>query len=290
MAYLRDTVIAKMSSIFKTGFDIRWSRRLIAIASLLAAMASTAIAEDFTDEELAYGKDDRVQQIRSLADAVDIAEANKRRTRDRAEKEALTKRVSELKRALNEVKRKTPEDFARARRERLEEERRQVTAMEQQKAREAEADAERMKVSGNCPLRIDFATFAHLTDVRVIALFHRVDATTTLGLTPLTAVVLEVTNRSPQEVEAWEMSYELLDGFDEVLYTGDNRNPLVAPGEQAKIRVSAPHVPEAVQMRIYVQRVKSKDDAVWERKPEFQQVGVTVRKLEGADFMKRDRR
>lgn len=267
-----------------------WYIRLLTCFSLQMATALPSVAQDFTDEELAYGKDDRTQQIRSLADAVDVAEASKRRTRNRTEKEALTKRVAELKRALNEAKRKTPEDFAKARRERLEEERRQIVAMEQQKAREAEADVERMKVSGNCPLRIDFATFAHLTDVRVIALFHRVDATTTLGLTPLTAVVLEVTNRSPQEVEAWEMSYELLDGFDEVLYTGDNRNPLVAPGEQAKIRVSAPHVPEAVQMRIYVQRVKSKDGAIWERKPEFQQVGVTVRKLEGADFMKRDRR
>jgi hypothetical protein len=245
-----------------------------------------AMGQEFSEQELADAKEDRTNAIRRLADGVSVAEKSKRNTKDPRQKEAITARIAELKRALNEAKRKTPEDYAAKKREESAREQDELAAKQRRMEAEAEADAARMKINGNCPLRVDFATFAHLSDVDSIGLFHDVDPNTTLGLTPLTAIVFEVTNRSTQDVEAWEMTYELLDGFDEVLYAGQFRNPLVSPGDHARARISAPHVPQAVQMRIHVERAKSRNGTLWQRMPEHKEVGLLVRKLEGADFFK----
>jgi hypothetical protein len=263
------------------------SVKSIIVSAFVGLVFSLALADDpFTAAELEAGAIDRQEEIKRSADEVSSLEESKRKTKDRNRKQVLTQQIIEKKRELNAIKRKSPEDYARVRREVRDEERRKLSEAAKKQEEEAKADIERMKVSGNCPLRVDFATFAHLSDVNSIAMFHNVDAATTLGLTPISVVVFEVTNRTPQEVEAWEMSYELLDGFDQVLHEGSHRNPLVAPGKTARIRLSTRHMPEAVQMRVHVERSKSSDGTLWERTPEHKEVGASVRKLEGADFLK----
>jgi hypothetical protein len=256
---------------------------LLAIFSVIANAAEEA---PFTPPEIEAGKADRREAIKKLADDIDQLEATKHKTFNRNAKQSLAHEIAKKTRALNETKRKTPEDFARDRRAAYQEQQAKLTAIAKQKEEDAKADLDRMKVSGNCPLRVDFATFAHLSDEDSIALFHKVDAATTLGLTPISVIVMEVTNRSPHAVEAWQINYELLDGFDQVIHTGSHRNPLVASGEKSRVRLSTMHLPEAVQMRVYVERAKSSDGTLWERKPEHQQVGAAVKKLEGADLMK----
>jgi hypothetical protein len=255
---------------------------------VLAFLASETVGDEtpFTPNEVEAGKADRREAIKAIAEDISQLEETKRKSASRDQKQSLTQEILKKTRLLNETKRKTPEHFARDRRAAREVEQSKLAEIAKQKEEEAKADIERMKISGNCPLRVDFATFAHLSDVESIALFHKVDAATTLGLTPISVMVLEVTNRSPNAVEAWQINYELLDGFDKVIHAGSHRNPLVPSGETARMQLSTKHVPEAVQMRIYVERTKLSDGAVWERKPEHQQVGATVKKLEGADLMK----
>ncbi len=262
------------------------------IAILFALLAATACGQEFTDQEIASAERDKERRIAMLEE--EAAEVEKKKSeavkqKDFASSKVLIQKLKEIKAEIRTAKRQKVEEYAeeaKATRERLARERRELDEAAKQQEQERAADAARMKVSGNCPLRVDGANFAHLTDVDLIALFHKVDARTTLGLTPLTAVMFEVTNRSGQEVLAWELSYQLLDGFDEVIFEGEYKNPLIKPAESAKIRIGSPHVSQAVQMRIYVHRAKLNDGTVWERKPEHEQVGVIVKKLEGADLMR----
>lgn len=256
---------------------------------IFAAISCDSLGDDFTPTELQDAEAIRTEEIKKLASQIAEHEKEKQRARGAASRNAVAQKILALKRELNETKRKTPELYAQEKRERREQQEAEIAALAKRKAEEEKADEERMKVNGRCPLRVDHASFGHLTDVQVIAAFHDVDPTTTLGLTPLTAVVFKVTNRSRTNVEAWEMSYELLDGFDKVVYEGSLRNPLVHPGEQAEICTSVPHVPEAVQMRIFIARTKSEGDVIWERQPDHKQVGLAVKKLEGADVVKHAR-
>ena len=261
------------------------------ITILVALLAATACGQDFTDQELASAERDKERRITMLEEEADEVEKKKSeavKRKDFASSKVLIQKVKQIKAEIRDAKRQKIEEYAeeaKAIRERLAREQKELDEVAKQREQEREADAVRMKMSGNCPLRVNGATFAHLTDVDLIALFHKVDARTTLGLTPLTAVMFEVTNRSGQEVIAWELFYELLDGFDEVIFKGEHKNPLIKVGESAKIRIGSDHVSQAVQMRIHVQRAKLKDGTVWERKPEHEQVGVIVKKLEGADLI-----
>ncbi len=50
------------------------------------------------------------------------------------------------------------------------------------------------------------------------------------------------------------------------------------------------HVPDAVQMKIFLQRAKLADGTVWERKPEHKRVGKLVKRMEGANIKPYDQR
>ena len=261
------------------------------IAILVAFLAAAADGQEFTEQELASAARDKDRQLALLAEESEEVENQKSdavRKKDFPETKALIQKLKKIKAEILAAKRKKVEDYAeeaRSTRDRLAREGRELEEAAQKQEQERAEDVARMKISGNCPLRVDGANFAHLTDVDLIALFHKVDAQTTLGLTPLTAIVFEVTNRSGQDVLAWEFSYQLLDGFDEVIFEGGYKSPLIKAGDSAKIRIGTDHISQAVQMRIHVQRARSKDGTIWERQPEFEKVGLLVRKLEGADLM-----
>jgi len=268
---------------------MRHAASMTAALVLIAAMVATpfVVADEYTPAELAAGKAERLERIKQVASEIKELEDKRDKSRVRAMKSSFGAEITKKSRELNELKRKTPEDFAEARREAVEADRRKLAATAERLKAEENDNAERMKKSGNCPLKIEFANFAHLTDEYSLGAFHNVDATTTLGFEPITAIVCEVTNGVPQDVEAWEMTYDLLDGFGEVIYSGAHRNPLVHPGEKSRIRISCKHFPEAVQMTMHIARAKLADGTTWERRPEHERVSESVKKLEGADLLKR---
>lgn len=257
----------------------------LCVFMMLAVLATANVQSDtFTEEELRIAEKVKAEEVTSISEEIDATEKKQKKSRSGPEKNALRKKITELKKTLVDTKRKPVDDYALDYRTKREERERKAAEAKQRAEAEAKAEADRVRLSGNCPLRIESATFSHLTDTAIIGLFHGVDPDTTLGLRPLTAIVFEVSNQSSQNVEAWEMRYEFLDGFDEVLHEGTRRNPLVTPGQTARIRVGAPHTPQAVKMRINIERIKSADGSLWQRQPEYQQVGTEVKKLEGANL------
>lgn len=250
---------------------------LLVVGVSIAVQRSWVSAEDFSPDEVSAGQEERKKEISMLSDGIRIAEANKRKATTKDERERWTNRLSELRKALSEARGKSAEDFAAMKRQKL--------ANDEKRAEsDAAVEAERIKVSGNCPLQPQSAGFAHLTEPDVIGVWRTMESSAATGITALTAISFDATNKASTTIDAWELSYELLDGFDEVLFQNTHRGTRLLPGERASVKFSAPHAPDAVQMTIYVQRVKTADGTLWERKPEHRRVGLLVKRLDGADL------
>jgi hypothetical protein len=252
-------------------------------------MAGATVAwaqDDLTEHQLEVGRARRLDAIQQTSATVSELQTKERKARTVAERRTIAEEVKIAKRELTIARTRSIVDYVRDAITEKQLEVEKVERMRQLREQEMVADGNRRRVSGDCPLKVDAANFAHLTDVTLLALFHKVDAETTLGFQPLTAIVFEVTNRAMEDAIAWEFAWELLDGFDEVVATGSHKSPAIAPGEKGLVRVGTGHVPSAVQMRIHLERVKLKNGDTWEWKPEYQEVGMLVRKLEGADLLK----
>jgi hypothetical protein len=153
--------------------------------------------------------------------------------------------------------------------------------IEEWKAKQAEEHAgedEAVILSGNCPIRPLTATFAHLDAAQTREAFN--DA-----FGPSTAIYFAVRNRAKSQVIAWEVEYELLDGFDEVIASGTHKLPAIDAQTKDEAFFAVRQVPEAVQMTIYTRRAKLEDGTLWERLPEHGKIGCIVKKLEGADLI-----
>jgi hypothetical protein len=253
---------------------------------VVATVAIPAKALDLTEYQLEVGRARRFDAIQQAVATVSDLETKERQTRSLAERRQIAAEVKSAKRALNIVRNRSVEDYAKDAIAEKQQEADKQERMIQQREEELRADEVRRQVSGDCPLKVDAANFAHLTDVTLLALFHKVDAETTLGFEPVTAIVFEVTNRAMEDAIAWEFTWELLDGFDEVIATGSHKSPSITSGEKGLVRVGTRHIPSAMQMRIHLQRVKLRNGDTWEWNPEYQEVGLLVKKLEGADLLK----
>jgi hypothetical protein len=146
---------------------------------------------------------------------------------------------------------------------------------------EQEDEIDRRNQSGNCPLKLKMATFRHLGADAVSMAVHGVFLPKEVPR-PKTLVTCRVENRSGQPVEAYEIFLELLDGFDAVVKEHRFQGTSLADGEEISVSSGIEPVEVAAQMRIYVQRAKTQDGTVWERKPEHQRVGLLVKEKGGA--------
>jgi hypothetical protein len=171
----------------------------------------------------------------------------------------------------------TAEAYRRIRRE-SEQELIEEMAAKQAEAKEREENA--IRLSGNCPVRPIFATFAHLDAEQTPIAFPG-----TFGRS--TAIYFQVANRTESRVIAWEFGYELLDGFDEVIAEGTSKHPAIDPLKEQDLFIAIRQVTEAVQLKIFVTRAKLENGTLWERLPEHQMTGLLVQRLDGAEFVNR---
>jgi hypothetical protein len=219
--------------------------------------------------------------------ANDIQPANKKKLnyaesyfdlRIREAKEDLAE-VTKLKPAVFAAILRSEQEQAADRRQRLDAEQQKIEEWKEQQAKEQSKEEEAVVQSGNCPIRPLSATFAHLEAAQT-----RVAFTDAFG--PSTAIYFEVLNRSKSRVIAWEIEYELLDGFDEVIASGTHKMTAINSQTKDEAFFAVRQVPEAVQMKVYTRRAKLEDGTLWERLPEHKMVGFIVKKLDGADLVK----
>lgn len=171
----------------------------------------------------------------------------------------------------------TAEAYRRIRRESEQE---QIEEMAAKQAEAEEREEKALRLSGNCPVRPMFATFAHLDTQLTPILFPG-------NFGRSTAIYFQVANRTKNKVIAWEFGYELLDGFDEIISEGTSKHPAIDPLKEQDLFIAIRQVPEAVQLKIFVTRAKLEDGTLWERLPEHQMTGLLVQRLDGAEFVNR---
>ncbi len=260
--------------------------RSIVLSFFLVAIAAAVLhAAQLSEDDHRDGKERKEHVVAAIKKEIG-------RLDSRRNPAALKEKKAELAAA---VKRPIEEYFGDVLRDRKQAEAAQQLLMEQRRRIEAEAaekkaadlkaeqedEAERREQSGNCPLKLKMANFSHLGSDQVSTAVHRFFLPTEVP-GPKTIVTCEVENKSGQPVEAYEIFIEFLDGFDAAIKEHRFQGTRVADAGFKKTTWGMEPVELAVQMRIYVQRVKTQDGAVWERRPEHNQVGKLVKKTDGA--------
>jgi len=212
--------------------------------------------------------------------------ASKRR--DMSEVASLVQQIKQAKLEVSAATKKTVDDYAR---EMVDADAKSAATapgrpkggMPAQQPDDPADEAERLELSGGCPLKITGGNFfhAHAEAVRLGAsagMFPK----DLFG--PQTMVVCEVVNKAGEPIQAYEVLCQFLDGFDEVIAEKTFQGTLLAPGEIKKSINGVTPIETAVQMKIYLQKAKLADGTIWKRQPEHKRVGVLVKKLEGADL------
>jgi hypothetical protein len=253
---------------------------------LVAGNAAEIAPADKAADDLEAGRKQKAAEVSAAADAITDLEA--------ARKEASKKqRFGEFKRLSLELKKErehlraledTPvEDFAkRIAAKRETEEAAQRTA-EQQAADRREAqlrldqkEAERLRLTGGCPLEITGMNFFH-SQGKVSRAFGRVG--------PSTMAVFTIVNRSTQPVDANEVLIQFYDGFDALIAEHTLQGALLKPGEESKVTNGLPEAETAITMKIFVQKAKLPDGRIWERLPEHKATGRLLKIPEGAKVL-----
>lgn len=278
--------------------------RLWTFAILLVfGVAAVLQAAPLSEIEQQAGKERKERVIAAVKKEMAELESNRSvaaKGGDGARAKELVKELRAKKAELAEaVKRPIEEYAADVLRERKEAEVAEKLAKEEQQERKRREDADalakkaadakaeqedendRRKQSGNCPLKLQMVNFSHLGADQVSLAVHKFFLPTEVPR-PKTIVTCEVENKSGQPVEAYEIFVEFLDGFDAVIKEHRFQGTRLADADVKKTTWGVEPVEVAVQMRIYVQRVKTQDGAVWERGPEHKRVGKLVKKTDGA--------
>jgi hypothetical protein len=270
---------------------------------LSVAHTHAALAIELTPADLAAGEQRKRREVAEAQEVVDALEIA-RRDASKKQKPGEVKRIStELKQArqvLEANSSKTVEAYAETilaekqqaieKQARVQEERKATAqrlavefAEQQEKAKK---EAERLLVSGGCPLQIVGANFFHVdSDAARLGVAMGKFPDNVFG--PSTIVVCSVLNRTNGPVEAHELLVQFVNGFDEVIREHSLKGTLLAPGEESKSVNGFPRAETAVTLKIFVQRTKLPDGTVWQRLPEHKQTGVILKKPEGADVIGR---
>lgn len=262
-------------------------------ATLVAASAFTlgplAASMDVTPADIAEAAERRAKEIAAARKAFRTLDSARRKAVRNGKGSSnaakmLSAQAEEAKARLAELNRTSPEEYAeRLARDRAaaEEEARRIQAEKQASEKKAEearvaqekAEAERLRLSGGCPLELTTGGFFH----------SRGRFSGALGRAgPSTVAKFTVVNRSGDPVPAHELRVEFLDAFDRVISDHMVQGALLKPGEKFEAMNALPEAETATTMKVYLERVKLSDGSIWERKPEYRHTIFTWKKPEGA--------
>lgn len=276
-----------------------WRSRILAVVRLLVVIVcaagffavSAGQAEDVPDDVREAAKEQRDAVIAKAKRQVTELEkqrvaASKRR--DMSEVASLVQQIKRAKQEVTSATKKTVDDYAQ---EMVEADAKAAAAEANRpkdgppaaKPDDPADEAERLELSGGCPLKITGGNFFH-ANAEAVRLGSSAGMFPKDLFGPKTMVVCEVSNKADQPVQAYEVLCQFLDGFDEVIEEKTFQGTLLAPGEIKKSINGVTTIETAVQMKIFVQKTKLADGTIWKRLPEHKRVGVLVKKLEGADL------
>ena len=250
-------------------------------------------AADLSEDARALGKDRRdaaITQAKQQVASLEKQRTAAARNHDAATVASLLHQIRTAKTELTKATKKTVEEYANEavnadginpEAPKPPQPPRPDPAAEQAAAAE---EAERRKLSGDCPLKLTMVNFVH-ADAEAVKTGASANLFPSDLYGPKTIVICEVVNKSGQAVEAYEFLCQFLDGFDEVVGEKTFQGTLLADGESKKTVNGIAPIELGVQMKLFIQRAKLADGTVWERKAEHKRIGMLVKKLEGADLV-----
>jgi hypothetical protein len=232
--------------------------------------------EPFTADELGAAEARKKAELKTASNSIrSLTEGISKARRSRADSlvRDLTQQRDQAKATLKAIEDKEIVEFAAdVRSERLREDLRQKEAAAEaalkmaEKAKEGELHEQWLEHTQGCPLKPMGANFTVLK---------------LRGLRPQTSITFQGTNVSQQRIIAYELTYRLIDGFDQTITSGNAKGKVIESGADVISEVSIEPYETAAQMRIYVERVRLEDGTVWERTPEHRKTGLLVEKFDG---------
>ena len=249
------------------------------LALTLVAICDCCLAADAVDQG---------EELKAAAIAkweADIEAAMQRKAEaGKADNRQLVKQlfadIKNLKAELLKAKARTPEECVaeEERKARLAEA--EAERIAKDKADKEAADAERMRLSGGCPLKILKGTFFHVdSEAARLGRSMRILSPEIKG--DSTVIMWSIENRSNIPVEAYEVLVEFLNGFDEVIHTQVFQGTRLDPSRTHDSMNGVFEIATAVQVRIYAKRAKMINGDIWEKMPEHKQIGILLKKSEG---------
>jgi hypothetical protein len=254
---------------------------------LLAAIITAELAAaDHTADNLEAGKKQKAADV-SAANAAIVELEAARNEASKKQRLGERKRLNlELKKArehLRVLEATSVEDFAKeiATKKASEDEARRIAEEKAAEERQAQLErdkneAERLRLTGGCPLEITGLNFFH-TRGKLSGAFGRAG--------PSTVAVFGIANRSKEPVDAHEVLIQFFDGFDVLITEHTLQGALLKPGEEFEATNGLPEAQTAITMKVFVKKAKLADGTIWERLPEHKATGRLVKKPEGAKIL-----
>jgi multidrug efflux pump subunit AcrA (membrane-fusion protein) len=232
-------------------------------------------AAEVTPADVKAAEESKSQQVAAAKAAIDDLEVKRAEAAKKQRYQELKRLNLELKKAREQLQSATDSSVeALAVQFANEREAAELARADAERAAEAVAasrleEQERLRVSGGCPLVIKGGNFAHVRGVGEVAGRR-------------TLVRCDVTNPTNSAVEAHELLVQFLDGFDKVIDEHRLQGTRIKPGQTTSSLSRFPVAETAVVTKIFIERAKLADGTVWERKPEFKNTGMILKKPEGA--------
>lgn len=246
--------------------------RTVLICAAVAILASGASAQDLTAEQIAAGEARKANEIRLLENDIETLRQEKQaaaKGKNRGLVKALNEKIDDKKDLLIVTKKKPTEWFAI-----------QAINSEKEKAEREAEDAERIRLSGGCPLKIFKGNFFHV-DSEAARLGRTMGVLSPEIRGNSTVIMWSIENRSDIPVEAYEVLVEFLNGFDEVVHEQVFQGTRLDPAGKHDAMNGVPEIATAVQVRICAKRAKLINGDIWEKLPEHKQIGILLKKSEG---------
>lgn len=259
--------------------------RLVALLAIcLCGISSSAVAQDFSGDELAAAEQLQRREIAEAENSIAEIEADKKVASKNGDRDAVRRLSNDLrlaKQKLSATKKLAVEEFARiAAQRKLDAEAEKKRVRDERDAAMAQAaeahkqNAERLNESGGCPLELTRVNFVHTSG--------RASGIVPGEFGDRTVIALDVANRSDKQVEAFEVRCVLKNGFDDVLREHKFVGAIVDPLEHKKaLLTAAPQSETAVKMTVFIERVKMANGDIWQREPEHKHVSLSIENLEG---------
>lgn len=236
-------------------------------------------ATEVTPNDMHAAEQNKAKQVAEAKAAIDDLEAKRAEARKKQRYQELKRVNLEIKKAHEQLQTATAlsvealaqsiaNDREAAEQARKDAERAAKRQREMAAASERE-EQERLRLSGGCPLVIKGGNFAHVRGVGEVAGRR-------------TLVRCDIANPTNTAVEAHELLVQFLDGFDKVIDEHRLQGARIKPGETSSSLNQFPVAETAVVTKIFIERAKSADGTVWERKPEFKSTGMAIKKPDGA--------